>query len=98
MIERGGVDARGSRIMQRNAAKAAPTSTVRPEASPAARVGAQGRAARSRSAITATSGSVYGLHPAPIRRDGLVSRERCLQGVVCLSAVLLRRGETGAGR
>src|SRR4051794_17314494 len=41
---------------------------------------------------------LYGLHPAPIRRDGLVSRERCLQGVLCLSAVLLRRGETGAGR
>src|SRR5215207_3983147 len=70
----------------------------RPEAGPAPRLGAQGRAPDRTRPSPLQVALRHGLHPAPLGRDDLVSLHRRLQGVLRRAPCCLRRGKRGRPR
>src|SRR3954451_22849209 len=70
----------------------------RPEAGPAPRLGAQGRAPDRARPSPLQVALRHGLHPTPLGRDDLVSLHRRLQGVLCRAPCCLRRGKRGRPR
>src|SRR3954471_17628022 len=70
----------------------------RPEAGPAPRLGAQGRAPDRARPPPLQVALRHGLHPPPLGRDDLVSLHRRLQGVLRRAPCGLRRGKRGRPR
>src|SRR3954452_21676956 len=70
----------------------------RPEAGPAPRLGAQGRAPDRARPPPLQVALRHGLHPTPLGRDDLVSLHRRLQGVLRRAPCGLRRGKRGRPR